>query len=45
MKAFAWRCQGEEPRYRFTLANECTRLAWRRKALPVMAVPALAGVT
>jgi putative membrane protein len=33
----AWRREGEEPDYRFTLANERTFLAWIRTALAVLA--------
>ncbi len=33
----AWYTQGEEPDYRFSLANERTFLAWTRTALAVMA--------
>jgi putative membrane protein len=33
----AWRREGEEPDYRFTLANERTFLAWMRTALAVLA--------
>ena len=33
----AWRQLGEEPDYRFTLANERTFLAWIRTALALMA--------
>lgn len=32
-----WREQGEEPDYRFTLANERTFLAWIRTALSLLA--------
>ncbi|MFC6354932.1 YidH family protein [Luethyella okanaganae] len=32
-----WREQGEEPDYRFTLANERTFLAWIRTALALLA--------
>ncbi|PPL18849.1 MULTISPECIES: YidH family protein [Microterricola] len=32
-----WRQQGEEPDYRFTLANERTFLAWIRTALALLA--------
>ena len=37
MKTPAWRRSGEEPDYRFTLANERTFLAWVRTALALMA--------
>jgi putative membrane protein len=33
----AWRRQGEEPDYRFSLANERTLLAWVRTALALLA--------
>ena len=33
----SWRQEGEEPDYRFTLANERTFLAWIRTALGVLA--------
>lgn len=33
----AWRRQGEEPDYRFSLANERTLLAWIRTALALLA--------
>jgi putative membrane protein len=33
----AWRRRGEEPDYRFTLANERTFLAWIRTALALLA--------
>ena len=33
----AWRASGEEPDYRFTLANERTFLAWIRTALALLA--------
>jgi len=33
----AWRLQGEEPDYRFSLANERTLLAWVRTALALLA--------
>jgi putative membrane protein len=33
----AWRRQGEEPDYRFSLANERTFLAWVRTALALLA--------
>ena len=32
-----WRIEGEEPDYRFTLANERTFLAWLRTALAILA--------
>ena len=32
-----WRQEGEEPDYRFTLANERTFLAWLRTALALLA--------
>lgn len=37
MKTPAWRQSGEEPDYRFTLANERTFLAWVRTALAILA--------
>ena len=37
MKTPAWREGGEEPDYRFTLANERTFLAWVRTALAILA--------
>jgi putative membrane protein len=37
MKTPAWRQEGEEPDYRFTLANERTFLAWVRTALAILA--------
>lgn len=37
----AWRQLGEEPDYRFTLANERTFLAWIRTALAVLAAGVL----
>ncbi|KTT15778.1 YidH family protein [Pseudacidovorax intermedius] len=37
----AWRTGGEEPDYRFTLANERTFLAWIRTALSVLAAGVL----
>lgn len=33
----AWRRSGQEPDYRFSLANERTFLAWIRSALALMA--------
>ncbi|MCJ0764676.1 DUF202 domain-containing protein [Variovorax sp. CYS-02] len=36
-----WRTTGEEPDYRFTLANERTFLAWIRTALAVLAAGVL----
>src|SRR5262245_41611321 len=33
----AWRREGEDPDYRFTLANERTFLAWIRTALALLA--------
>lgn len=36
-----WRQQGEEPDYRFTLANERTFLAWIRTALATLAIGVL----
>jgi putative membrane protein len=33
----AWRHEGTEPDYRFTLANERTFLAWIRTALALLA--------
>lgn len=41
MKEAAWRQQGEEPDYRFTLANERTFLAWIRTALAILAAGVL----
>lgn len=40
-RAPAWRQQGEEPDYRFTLANERTFLAWIRTALAILAAGVL----
>lgn len=37
MKRPDWQSAGEEPDYRFTLANERTFLAWIRTALAVLA--------
>lgn len=37
MREPSWRQQGEEPDYRFSLANERTFLAWIRTALAVLA--------
>lgn len=37
----AWRSEGEEPDYRFSLANERTFLAWIRTALAVLAAGVL----
>jgi putative membrane protein len=37
MREPAWRQEGEEPDYRFSLANERTFLAWIRTALAVLA--------
>lgn len=37
MKTPKWRQSGEEPDYRFTLANERTFLAWVRTALAILA--------
>jgi len=37
MRTPAWRQGGEEPDYRFTLANERTFLAWVRTALALLA--------
>lgn len=37
MKKPTWQQQGQEPDYRFTLANERTFLAWIRTALAVLA--------
>ncbi|HEU4459657.1 MAG TPA: DUF202 domain-containing protein [Methylibium sp.] len=37
MREPAWRREGEEPDYRFSLANERTFLAWIRTALGVLA--------
>ena len=37
MRTPAWRQGGEEPDYRFTLANERTFLAWIRTALALLA--------
>lgn len=36
-----WRQEGEEPDYRFTLANERTFLAWIRTALATLAIGVL----
>lgn len=40
-RAPAWRTGGEEPDYRFTLANERTFLAWIRTALALLAAGVL----
>lgn len=40
-RAPRWRRAGEEPDYRFTLANERTFLAWIRTALAVLAAGVL----
>lgn len=40
-RAPAWRASGEEPDYRFTLANERTFLAWIRTALALLAAGVL----
>lgn len=37
----SWRQSGEEPDYRFTLANERTFLAWIRTALAILAAGVL----
>ena len=37
MKTPPWRTEGQEPDYRFSLANERTYLAWIRTALAVLA--------
>lgn len=37
MKKPDWQCQGQEPDYRFSLANERTFLAWIRTALALLA--------
>lgn len=37
MREPAWRQEGEEPDYRFSLANERTFLAWIRTALALLA--------
>ena len=37
MREPAWRRQGQEPDYRFSLANERTFLAWIRTALALLA--------
>ncbi|OZI68608.1 YidH family protein [Bordetella genomosp. 1] len=37
MKKPQWQCEGEDPDYRFTLANERTYLAWIRTALALLA--------
>jgi putative membrane protein len=37
MREPAWRQQGEDPDYRFSLANERTFLAWIRTALALLA--------
>lgn len=37
MRAPAWRRQGTEPDYRFSLANERTFLAWIRTSLALLA--------
>ncbi|WP_430645761.1 YidH family protein [Agromyces sp. GXS1127] len=37
MREPAWRRDGEDPDYRFTLANERTFLAWIRTALALLA--------
>ena len=37
MREPAWRQEGDEPDYRFTLANERTFLAWIRTALALLA--------
>ncbi len=37
MREPSWRQQGEEPDYRFSLANERTFLAWVRTALALLA--------
>lgn len=37
MKRPRWQTEGQEPDYRFTLANERTFLAWMRTALALLA--------
>jgi inner membrane protein YidH len=37
MREPSWRNEGEDPDYRFTLANERTFLAWIRTALAILA--------
>jgi putative membrane protein len=37
MKTPPWRQEGQEPDYRFSLANERTYLAWIRTALAILA--------
>ena len=37
MREPGWRNEGEDPDYRFTLANERTFLAWIRTALAILA--------
>jgi putative membrane protein len=37
MREPAWRREGDEPDYRFSLANERTFLAWMRTALAILA--------
>lgn len=41
MNDFNWRKAGEDPDYRFTLANERTFLAWVRTALAILAAGVL----
>lgn len=41
MKKSNWRQTGEDPDYRFTLANERTFLAWVRTALAILAAGVL----
>lgn len=36
-----WRLEGEDPDYRFSLANERTFLAWMRTALAILAAGVL----
>ena len=41
MREPRWRSEGQEPDYRFTLANERTFLAWLRTALSLLAAGVL----
>jgi putative membrane protein len=41
MKGRSWRQEGQEPDYRFSLANERTFLAWIRTALALLAAGVL----
>lgn len=41
MREPSWRHQGQEPDYRFSLANERTFLAWMRTALALVAAAVL----